>query len=74
MRRPSAGRIYGLVNARNLGLPDARLGVSEGISWRGGQVFASWQPQTVILPYWEGRHPDHYNAARWLTRHAFWRG
>ena len=22
------------------------------------------QPRTVILPYWEGRHPDHYTAAR----------
>ena len=22
------------------------------------------RPRTVILPYWEGRHPDHYNAAR----------
>ena len=21
------------------------------------------QPRTVILPYWEGRHPDHYRAA-----------
>jgi bacillithiol biosynthesis deacetylase BshB1 len=21
------------------------------------------QPRTVILPYWEGRHPDHYTAA-----------
>src|SRR5262249_55254714 len=20
------------------------------------------RPQTVILPYWEGRHPDHYTA------------
>ena len=22
------------------------------------------RPRTVILPYWEGRHPDHYTAAR----------
>jgi LmbE family N-acetylglucosaminyl deacetylase len=22
------------------------------------------KPRTVILPYWEGRHPDHYAAAR----------
>jgi len=21
------------------------------------------QPHTVILPYWEGRHPDHYTAS-----------
>jgi LmbE family N-acetylglucosaminyl deacetylase len=21
------------------------------------------RPRTVILPYWEGRHPDHYRAA-----------
>ena len=22
------------------------------------------QPRTVILPYWDGRHPDHYTAAK----------
>jgi LmbE family N-acetylglucosaminyl deacetylase len=22
------------------------------------------RPRTVILPYWEGRHPDHYTASR----------
>lgn len=22
------------------------------------------RPRVVILPYWEGRHPDHYNASR----------
>jgi LmbE family N-acetylglucosaminyl deacetylase len=21
------------------------------------------RPRTVILPYWEGRHPDHYRTA-----------
>jgi bacillithiol biosynthesis deacetylase BshB1 len=32
-----------------------RLAVAERI--RGAR------PQTVILPYWEGRHPDHYTAS-----------
>jgi len=26
-------------------------------------VIREWEPHTVILPYWEGRHPDHYTAA-----------
>ena len=28
------------------------------------EVIRELQPRTVILPYWEGRHPDHYTAAR----------
>jgi LmbE family N-acetylglucosaminyl deacetylase len=27
-------------------------------------VIRELEPRTVILPYWEGRHPDHYAAAR----------
>ena len=26
-------------------------------------VIRELEPHTVILPYWEGRHPDHYTAA-----------
>jgi LmbE family N-acetylglucosaminyl deacetylase len=28
------------------------------------EVIREFEPHTVILPYWEGRHPDHYTAAR----------
>ncbi|MGB6485187.1 MAG: bacillithiol biosynthesis deacetylase BshB1 [Candidatus Acidiferrales bacterium] len=59
-----AGRIMGLAMRANLGLPDARLEVSEKYKLAVAAKIREWQPHTVILPYWEGRHPDHYNAAK----------
>lgn len=59
-----AGRIMGLATRANLGLPDARLEVSEKYKTAVAAKIREWQPKTVILPYWEGRHPDHYNAAK----------
>ncbi len=59
-----AGRIMGLTIRANLGLPDARLEVSERYKMAVAAKIREWQPKTVILPYWEGRHPDHYNAAK----------
>ncbi|MGB7669239.1 MAG: bacillithiol biosynthesis deacetylase BshB1, partial [Candidatus Acidiferrales bacterium] len=59
-----AGRIMGLAMRANLGLPDAHLEVSEKYKLAVAAKIREWQPHTVILPYWEGRHPDHYNAAK----------
>ncbi len=59
-----AGRIMGLTTRANLSLPDARLEVSEKHKMAVAAKIREWQPKTVILPYWEGRHPDHYNAAK----------
>jgi N-acetylglucosamine malate deacetylase 1 len=59
-----AGRIMGLATRANLALPDARLEVSEKYKMAVAAKIREWQPKTVILPYWEGRHPDHYNAAK----------
>lgn len=59
-----AGRIMGLATRANLALPDARLEASEKYKMAVAAKIREWQPKTVILPYWEGRHPDHYNAAK----------
>lgn len=59
-----AARILKLRIRANLGLPDARLEVSEKYKLAVAAKIREWQPHTVILPYWEGRHPDHYTAAR----------
>lgn len=59
-----AGEIMGVAVRANLGLPDARLEVSEEYKLAVAAKIREWQPHTVILPYWEGRHPDHYNAAK----------
>jgi N-acetylglucosamine malate deacetylase 1 len=48
---------------QNLGLPDAKLYLCEEYKVAIAEVIRELQPTTVILPYWEGRHPDHYTAA-----------
>lgn len=69
-----AGRIMGLTTRANLALPDARLEVSEKYKMAVAAKIRKWQPKTVILPYWEGRHPDHYNAAKLAYEGCFLAG
>jgi LmbE family N-acetylglucosaminyl deacetylase len=38
------------------------------------QRIRALKPHTVILPYWEGRHPDHYTAARLAYEGCFLAG
>jgi len=59
-----AGKIMGVKVRRNLGLPDAHLHVCDEYKAAIAEVVREFEPHTVILPYWEGRHPDHYAAAR----------
>ena len=49
-----AGKIMGAKVRRNLDENKAAI----------AEVIREFEPHTVILPYWEGRHPDHYTAAR----------
>lgn len=60
----AAARIMGAKIRESLGLPDARLEVNEKYKFAIAAKIREWQPHTVILPYWEGRHPDHYTASR----------
>jgi bacillithiol biosynthesis deacetylase BshB1 len=57
-----AGEIMGVKIRRNLGLPDAHLEVNELQKMAVAEVIRELEPHTVIIPYWEGRHPDHYTA------------
>src|ERR1700733_9050971 len=59
-----AGRIMGAKVRRNLGLPDAHLKVTDEYKAAVAAVIREFEPHTVILPFWKGRHPDHYTAAR----------
>jgi N-acetylglucosamine malate deacetylase 1 len=58
-----AGKILGVKIRRNLGLPDAHLRVCDEYKVAIAEVIREFEPHTVILPYWQGRHPDHYTAA-----------
>lgn len=58
-----AAKVLGAKVRRNLGLPDAHLRVCDEYKAAVAEVIRELEPHTVILPYWEGRHPDHYTAA-----------
>jgi bacillithiol biosynthesis deacetylase BshB1 len=60
----TAARILGVHHRDNLGLPDARLELNDKNKLAVARKIRALRPHTVILPYWEGRHPDHYNASK----------
>ncbi len=47
----------------NLRLPDARLENTLAARLTLMSEIRRLRPRVVILPYWQGRHPDHYRAA-----------
>lgn len=60
----AAARILGVAHRENLELPDAHLEMRMDYKLAVARRIRALRPRTVILPYWEGRHPDHYTAAR----------
>jgi bacillithiol biosynthesis deacetylase BshB1 len=58
-----AAKILKVSHRENLHFPDARLENSLAGRMTLAQRLRELRPRTVILPYWEGRHPDHYRTA-----------
>jgi bacillithiol biosynthesis deacetylase BshB1 len=69
-----AAKILRVAHRENLRLPDAHLEVTNQTKRAVAQRIRALQPHTVILPYWEGRHPDHYTAARLAYEGCFLAG
>ena len=46
-----------------LGVPDSDVQPSREHKLRLAKMIRELRPHTVILPYWEARHPDHYHAS-----------
>ena len=59
----AAAKVLGVTHRENLHFPDARLENSMAGRMTVAHRIRELRPKTVILPYWEGRHPDHYRAA-----------
>jgi len=59
-----ASKVMGIVYRDNLGLPDAAIEDRREYKLKIAQKIRDLRPRTVILPYWEGRHPDHYTTGR----------
>jgi N-acetylglucosamine malate deacetylase 1 len=58
-----AAAVIGARFRTRLNFGDARLTASIENRLALAEAVRVARPQTVILPYWEGRHPDHYTAA-----------
>jgi N-acetylglucosamine malate deacetylase 1 len=58
-----AAKILKVSHRENLHFPDARLDNSMAGRMTLAQRVRELRPRTVILPYWQGRHPDHYRSA-----------
>ena len=61
----AAARLLGVDSiARTWACPTRIWRCAWSTSWRSRTYPGHCGRTTVILPYWEGRHPDHYTAAR----------
>ena len=49
--------------ARALDIPDGRVENTWENRLKVASVIRETRPRVVILPYWKGRHPDHYTAS-----------
>jgi N-acetylglucosamine malate deacetylase 1 len=59
----AAAKILGVKWRGTLGVPDSDVQPSRGHKLQLATMIRELRPRTVILPYWEARHPDHYHAS-----------
>jgi N-acetylglucosamine malate deacetylase 1 len=58
-----AARILRVTHREALDLPDSNVQNTLENRLRIAAVLRRLRPRVVILPYWQGRHPDHYTSA-----------
>ena len=58
-----AAKILGVGWRRALDIPDGRVENTWENRLKVAGVIRETRPSVVILPYWKGRHPDHYTAS-----------
>jgi N-acetylglucosamine malate deacetylase 1 len=58
-----AARILGVVWRQALDIPDGRVENTWENRLKVASVIRGTRPRVVILPYWKGRHPDHYTCS-----------
>jgi N-acetylglucosamine malate deacetylase 1 len=59
----TAAKILGVTWRRALDIPDGRVENTWENRLKVASVIRETRPRVVILPYWKGRHPDHYTAS-----------
>jgi N-acetylglucosamine malate deacetylase 1 len=58
-----AARILKVCWRQALDIPDGRVENTWDNRLKVARVLREQRPRVLILPYWEGRHPDHYTAS-----------
>jgi len=58
-----AAKILGVGWRRALDIPDGRVENTWENRLKVASVIRETRPRVVILPYWRGRHPDHYTCS-----------
>ena len=58
-----AARILQVSWRQALDIPDGRVENTGANRLKVARVIRQQRPRVVILPYWQGRHPDHYTAS-----------
>jgi bacillithiol biosynthesis deacetylase BshB1 len=58
-----AARILKVSWRQALDIPDGRVENTWGNRLKVARVLRQLRPRVLMLPYWEGRHPDHYTAS-----------
>jgi N-acetylglucosamine malate deacetylase 1 len=58
-----AAKILGVNWRRALDIPDSRVENTWENRLKVAAVIRETRPRVLILPYWKGRHPDHYTAS-----------
>jgi N-acetylglucosamine malate deacetylase 1 len=59
----AAAKILNVVWRRALDIPDARVENTWENRLKVAAAIRETLPRVLILPYWKGRHPDHYTAS-----------
>jgi N-acetylglucosamine malate deacetylase 1 len=58
-----AAKLLGVSWRRALDIPDGRVENTWENRLKVASVIRETRPRVIILPYWKGRHPDHYTAS-----------
>ncbi|MFZ0814582.1 MAG: bacillithiol biosynthesis deacetylase BshB1 [Candidatus Sulfotelmatobacter sp.] len=58
-----AAKILGVIWRRALDIPDGRVENTWENRLKVASAIRETRPRVVILPYWKGRHPDHYTCS-----------
>ncbi|HEY0784642.1 MAG TPA: PIG-L family deacetylase, partial [Acidobacteriaceae bacterium] len=59
----AAAALLGVVHREALDLPDGNVENTYDSRVKIVRVLRALRPRVVILPYWAGRHPDHYRSS-----------